>query len=436
MKINDITLTTVPIQNGLTVTYIPLPDSNVVNITCIVHGGGHNDPTDKLGIAHFMEHMAYKANGIFTTAELNKECGVRGVVSNAYTGNEFITHYMSGVYTEAEWMIRTLCTIIRTPQFLPAEIELERNVILDEFGFRANRREHAVYDNLCNVLFRDSDYRAYAVPVIGTLDCVESITRDDLLKFHASRYCASNMHLIIGGNFSIKRATDIISEELGSMPVGTRTGMPTRSEVPLHLPSEEYHPVDAVCQVLFGWALPGVSSHTGHELKSLLIDDIVETTLFNGYLSKFYNTIRENHGLCYSCYGYMDRAKHVGMCFAGGETSLKNVDKFTSLMMQEIDSMRDDTDDRKALITRAMKNLRNTILTQCDNVNSIVNQVAGVYKNTGRIFSYKDIIDSIDRHDAESLSDCITEVIGEIHDHPAKCYILNCDSCNTTLANK
>ena len=423
MKIENIKAVTETLDHGLTVTFVPMNEANSVTAMCAIKSGGRDDPDDKLGIAHLVEHMIYKGNKFFTYEQFNNEAGVRGIIHNAWTGGRRIVHYMTGVSTETEWIVRNLCRLVCTPTFPEDELERERTVVLNEFNFRRDRRDNAVYDNLRNVMFRDSDHQTMAVPTIGSEECVKSITRDDLLRYHTVRYCLNNMHLYIGGNFNVNEVRRIIVDEMtNSLPEGILHKHVEHREVPMRFDVKEYHAEDNMCQILFGWRIPGALHRS---IAHIMTDDIIEYALFNGPLSKFYNEIREKAGLCYQCYGSFIRDADIGLCCAGGGTQIENVKKFTALMRHEIEDFYYETPYRKRLIASATKCLINTWRVKCDDVGTIIETVESLHRMTDNIITPADVITYFERngYDEHRLND----VVREFADDPTECYILQGD---------
>jgi predicted Zn-dependent peptidase len=228
------------------------------------------------------------------------------------------------------------------------------------------------------------------------------------------------MIVTVVGNVDVDKTIDLISEHFGKFERGFRCRMKTRHKVhPPYCSTHEHRLSDNTCQVALGWEIEGSDSYK--DLKSIFVDDVVESMMFNGPMSKLYESVRTKHGLCYQIYGYFRRWRRKGLCHIAGSTAYENIDKFISLIKNELGNIKSVDDVLKAGFKNARTGTLNRFLMECDDLGSIVRNVWYLYRLNRKVDleAVKDAIESVTPQD----------VLGRIRSiavrEPVVCTIIN-----------
>ncbi len=214
------------------------PDNRVF-LRLAVNAGSLLEPDDALGVAHFLEHMAFNGTERFAKQELiefMESIGMRlGPGVNAMTSFDE-TVYMLSLPADNPEHLDTAFAILgdwtRGFTLDPEEIEQERGVVLEEWrgGQGAGSR---VRDQHLPVLFHGSRY-AERLP-IGTVDSIRSIDRESLGRFYDDWYRPDLMAVIAVGDFDAERIEALINSHLADVPPASADAPErTEYEVPLH----------------------------------------------------------------------------------------------------------------------------------------------------------------------------------------------------------
>jgi len=206
-----------PLANGVRVVTIHMPWLASASASVFVRTGSGHESARLSGISHVVEHMAFKGTTTRDAARINIDAERLGAEVNAHTDKDHTAYHLSGMARDAALFVRMLGDIVRRPTFPAAELERERQVILQEFledeedpmstAFRQ-------FDKLC--------YGAHpmAQAVIGTRRNIERFTRDDLLAYVAQQYSGANVVVGVAGNVDHDAIVREAEAAFGDMPAG------------------------------------------------------------------------------------------------------------------------------------------------------------------------------------------------------------------------
>lgn len=209
----DLTLYHETLDNGLNVYIVPKDNINNIYTTFTTNYGSvhtkfildKEEVTSPAGIAHFLEHKMFEQkDGIdpFTIFDQN------GATANAATSN-YKTSYLFAGPTNFKENINTLLNFVGEPYFTDENVEKEKGIIIQEIKMGEDEIERVGYNKTLENSFVKDPIR---VKVIGSIESVNSITKEDLYKCYNAFYNPSNMFLVITGNVDPKETIKIIKE--------------------------------------------------------------------------------------------------------------------------------------------------------------------------------------------------------------------------------
>ncbi|MCX6551755.1 MAG: pitrilysin family protein, partial [Acidobacteria bacterium] len=211
---------------------------NRAELRLVVNAGSVLEDNDQLGLAHFVEHMAFNGTKHFAKQEIvsfMESIGMRfGPSLNAFTGFDE-TVYMLQVPTDKPEVLAKSFLILEdwahNLSFDPLEIDKERGVIVEEWrqGRGAGAR---MQDTQLPILLQGSRY-ADRLP-IGRKEVIETFTHDRLKQFYADWYRPDLMAVVAVGDFDKAAVERLIRERFAAMPAVTRPRVRTNFPIPDH----------------------------------------------------------------------------------------------------------------------------------------------------------------------------------------------------------
>lgn len=209
----DLSLYEETLENGLRIFLVPKEDSESIYATFTTDFGGNhtefipNGKSDFIkvpdGIAHFLEHKMFDLeNGIDVMTSFSKN----GVSANAST-SYFKTTYLFDGSSHFEENLNLLLDYVQSPYFTDESVEKEKPIIEQEIDMSADNPYSIGFKTLMNNIFIND---ASKVPVIGTKESINKITKEDLYMCYNTFYHPKNMFLVITGNIDPVKTISII----------------------------------------------------------------------------------------------------------------------------------------------------------------------------------------------------------------------------------
>lgn len=211
------------LPNGL--RYALLPHTGIphrVSMKLLVLVGSIEEEEDELGIAHFIEHMAFNGTRHFEAGELLsffQQVGMQyGTDINAMTTFDH-TSYALELWENDETVIRKSLMLLRDIAdgvlFEESEIDKERKVIMSELRGRDGLEYRTIV--AAYKLFYDGLKAAERIP-IGTPETIESLRRDQFIRFYKKWYRPDLMYIVVAGDFDPTELERLIGDYCGAIP--------------------------------------------------------------------------------------------------------------------------------------------------------------------------------------------------------------------------
>jgi len=183
------------LSNGIRVATEEWP-GEIASVGVWVGAGSVFENEKNNGVAHFLEHMAFKGTSNRTGAQLEKEIENMGAHLNAYTSREQTVYVAKAFKKDVNKSLDILSDIIQNSSFDKEMIERERSTILREIKEVENNNEEVIFDYLHSGAFQGT---SLGRPILGPVENVKSITRLDLVNYINTYYTPSNMVIAAAG---------------------------------------------------------------------------------------------------------------------------------------------------------------------------------------------------------------------------------------------
>src|SRR5271166_831983 len=194
------------LANGLRVATDRIDTVDTVSLGIWVDVGTRHEPADINGVAHFLEHMAFKGTARRSALSIAEEIEAVGGHLNAYTSRESTAYYAKVLKEDVPLALDILSDILQNSTFQPEEIERERAVILQEIGQANDTPDDIVFDHFQECAYPD---QAMGRPVLGRPEIIRKIDRETVLGYLRDHYGARRMVLAAAGNLDHDRIAEL-----------------------------------------------------------------------------------------------------------------------------------------------------------------------------------------------------------------------------------
>src|SRR5699024_10086224 len=209
------------LASGLQVVSEHVPGSRSAAVGLWVGAGARDETALQAGAAHFLEHVLFKRTPTRTAAQIAEQVDAVGGELNAFTTKEYTCFYAHVLDRDARLAVDVVTDVALRGLCRADDIELERQVVLEEIAMRDQDPEDLLADLLDEAMFTG---HALARPVIGTPESVTAMNRRRITGFHRRRYRPEKMVLAVAGNVDHDTVLRAVTEALADRTDGPTTG--------------------------------------------------------------------------------------------------------------------------------------------------------------------------------------------------------------------
>ncbi|MFV0292794.1 MAG: M16 family metallopeptidase [Paracoccus sp. (in: a-proteobacteria)] len=379
-------ITTLP--NGLRVITRNMPGLHSATLGLWVCAGGRDERAEQNGIAHFLEHMAFKGTARRSALQIAEEIEDVGGYINAYTSRDTTAYYARILKADTTLALDVLSDIVLNPSFDEHEIETERGVILQEIGQSLDTPDDIIFDWLQEAAYPD---QPFGRTILGPAERVSHFGCGDLSGFVAEYYGPDQMVLAAAGAVDHDAILRQAEATFGHLAGRKR---PLRAAARWH--GSETRRIKDLEQAHFTLAFegPGYLSPQYHAAQ------IWTTVMGGGMSSRLFQKVREERGLCYTIFAQSGFHDDTGMMTVYAGTAAEDIAELAALTVDELKRSVDGLSD--AEITRAKAQLKAGMLMGLESSSGQAERIARSLAIWGRVPDPSEtaaLIDAVTRND-------------------------------------
>ena len=338
------------LPSGLYMLVEPMERVRSVALGVWVRAGSRDDPPGKGGLAHLLEHMAFKGTMRRSALEIAQAIDALGGNLNGATGKESTFFYTTVLEEGLEAALEVLGEILTQPRLAPEDLERERAVILEEI----REAEDNPQDVALRLLFEQlwADGHPLGRPVLGTLEAVSRLSVEDVRGFFKQHYRPARMILAASGKLDCE---ELIGRVERVWPTGT-DGEPPRRVAPVPKAGLAVGERQ-IQQVHLALGFPTVRA--GAEERYGL--EVLSAILGGGVSSRLFQRVREERGLVYTVASSTAYYTDAGALMVYAATEERRLPEVLEIIWREIEDL-SRTPPTEEEVARAVARLRGSFL--------------------------------------------------------------------------
>lgn len=195
---SDEAVTSFTLENGMQVVVVEDHRAPVVQHMVWYRAGSADEPKGESGVAHFLEHLLFKATDTLDSGELSATVAANGGRDNAFTSYDYTGYFQRVAADRLELMMKMESDRMVNIRLTESDIVTERDVILEERSQRTDNSPRALFSEQMNAA-QYLNHR-YGTPIIGWRHEMEELDMRDALSFYKTYYAPNNAILVVSGD--------------------------------------------------------------------------------------------------------------------------------------------------------------------------------------------------------------------------------------------
>ncbi|MFC6488139.1 M16 family metallopeptidase [Nitratireductor sp. GCM10026969] len=380
------------LSNGLTVATETLPNLESVAMGIWVKSGSRHEREDEHGIAHLLEHMAFKGTGKRSALQIATDIEDVGGEINAATSVETTAFFARVLRDDLPLAIDILTDILTDSRFDPLELEREQHVILQEIGAAQDTPDDCVFDRFTETAFR---HQAIGRSILGTPETVESFSSPQLHSFLKRQYGAERMVVVAAGGVDHESFVRQVEERLGSFREKAEAVVPQYA----HYVGGDYREhrdlMDA--QIILGF------EGRAYHVRDFYASQVLSMILGGGMSSRLFQEVRERRGLCYAVYAFHWGFSDTGIFGVHAATGKGDIEELIPVILKELQMAGERID--QAELDRARAQYRAGLMMSRESPASRASQIARQLLLYGRPIGTDELMDRLAGLTVDRLAD-------------------------------
>ena len=380
------------LKNGLRVVTEKISESNSISVGVMIKNGSRNESLELNGISHFIEHMFFKGTKKRKSKDIVEDIENVGGQINAFTSKEATCYYVKNLYTHLDLSLEILSDMILNSVFSVEEIEREKGVVIEEINMGEDSPEDVLDDLNSKACYGDNPL---SYPILGTIEKVKSITRDDILNFIKEKYTPENTVISVCGKFDDKELKELIEKYFSNWNSDSNY-VPTYENCEIQTGTRYKDKDIEQLHVILG--LKGLPQGDEHGYALTLLSNVFG----GGASSILFQEVREKLGLCFSIYCYPQPFQNAGSLSIYAGLGKNYGEKALEVILKEINKFAKEgiTDDKLNINKEKLKasyilGLESTSSRMFSNGKSVL------FKN--KITTQEDVIKRVDKISQEDI---------------------------------
>lgn len=282
------------LPNGIHVLTEQMPGVRSASVGIWIRQGSAHEPEEIMGASHLLEHLIFKGTRRRNAREIAMELESLGGSLDAYTGREQTSFQARVLDEHLSDALEVLADLILDPLLRERDLDLEREVVLEEISAVEDTPEDLVFEIHGERLWNG---HPYGHSILGTRRTVTEMTAERLRRLHQDRYLAGDLVVAATGSLEHDAIVEQVDGLLGHLPSD-----PERGPIPVPGVSrggdERLHRESSQTHVVFGTDIPGHSDPRRYPLV------LLNTAFGGGMSSRLFQRVREELALAYTVYSF------------------------------------------------------------------------------------------------------------------------------------
>ena len=377
--------------SGLRVLTERMPGVRSVALGFWVLAGSRDEPPKISGSSHFLEHLLFKGTTTRGARDIAEAFDSVGGDVNAFTAKEYTCFYARVRDRDLPMAVDHLCDMLQNSLIRGADVDAERQVILEEINMHEDTPDDAIHDVFNEVLWPE---HPLGRPILGSVESIRAATPAQIRRFYRRHYVPGNLVVVAAGNV---RHDDLVADIARHMDAGS-----VRSEGPAAwnlrqvgtAPSPSGETLVRRRRTEQAHIVLGTNGLSRNDPDRFALG-VMNVALGGGMSSRLFQEIREQRGLAYSVYSYHTMFVDAGLFAAYAGTTPARAKEVLSILRDELQDVADGG-LTEAEFERAKGHMKGSLVLSLDDPSGRMSRLGKSEISHGEILTVNDMLRRID----------------------------------------
>lgn len=320
------------LNNGLRIITHRMPNMQSAALGIWINVGGRYESIQNKGISHFLEHLLFKGSKKYSCRSIKESIEGVGGALNGFTSEEVTCYLVKIPSRHLKLALDVLSDMVLNPVLPGIEVKKEKTVILEEIKMYRDLPQSYVYELLDELLWPN---QALGAPVIGSVESVNRLARDDLKSFKQSYYTPSNIVISATGLINEEKLKEGIEKIFSSRKPENKNIFSAVLEKQAAPQLKLFHKETEQTHLALGFH----GYRRDHPLRHAL--GLLHIILGANMSSRLFNELREKRGLAYEIGTQVKRFHDTGAFIVHAGIDNNKVIEAIELILEELGRIKD-----------------------------------------------------------------------------------------------
>ncbi|MFN7946422.1 MAG: pitrilysin family protein [Blastocatellia bacterium] len=380
------------LDNGLVVVTEQMAEVRSVSFGIFLRTGSRHETATANGLSHFIEHALFKGTRRRSAAQIAEESDALGGHLDAFTGKEFVGFHNKVLDEHLPRAFELIADLVTAPAFDAAELDKERNVILEEIKMVEDTPDDLVFE-----IFSEKFYPDHALgrPILGTPQTLSSFIGHQVREHYEQHYRPDNFVLAAAGNVTHEAMAELAERYFGGLEAGHAAPVSPAPRTQPHITLRHKKDLEQA-HLVIGAPCPSLSSDDRY------IAYLMSTILGGGMSSRLFQSVREDRGLVYTIYAATNAYRDCGNLDIYAGASKENLSRTIDATMAELRRLKREAVSREEL-ERNKEQLKAGLILNLESTSSRMSSLAQQEITFGEFISQDEVIEQVNAVTVEDV---------------------------------
>jgi predicted Zn-dependent peptidase len=395
------------LPGGLRVLTETMPGVLSATLGIWVGVGSRDESPAVAGSSHFLEHLLFKGTATRSALEIATAMDAVGGEMNAFTAKEHTCYYANVLASDLPLAVTLLSDLVTEACNTAADLESERTVVLEEIAMRDDEPSDAVHDLFSETLFGDTPLGR---SVLGTVESIEGLTRDDVDGWYRNRYTMPSIVLTAAGRVDHQEVLDLVTAAFGDRLGGDARPAPLRTgDGVIHKPAR---PAGLIARRTEQTHLLLGTPAMGRLDERRYAAAVLDAAVGGGMSSRLFQEIREKRGLVYSVGSALSHYAGVGSFSVYAGCSKKRVPEVLRLIRAELDRVAAEGITAEE-VARSRGQLKGGLVLGLEDTGSRMSRLGKSELSYGEYLPVREVLARLEAVDEQQVAGIAAELFGQ-----------------------